>query len=413
MPLFNLPNNTYENTNLNAVGSQYAADFGHDLSLLVQKLTNKAIFDAAPQQFFDLKLLNMKQFIAATSDEFFYKEMGYQREPLTANATATAVTYPTTQTFEITSITDISEDTVIVFPNNQKGTVIDVDSSTNEITVKPYTNSTLPAVAIGDVFGNLSSIEADGAEGFSQYFRASTVERHNFIQLFHKAMRYGEVELFKMQNQGTTSNFLEMERTAMFRQFRTDLSNAFWNQERGEVTLKNNKVAKATGGIYPLMVTAGSPNTSTTTATLADAFEDIVLSTEFGDYGAVRFAFMHPRIHLELSKAYKDTFVRYTPTDVDITRLQLMQIDIGSSKIVAVPYSRFGSTASFPTAFENRIFILDMKNINLRQIWAERSGDTLSRTDGIPKLYKEMWVDANMGVQFNNPLACGWIDVSL
>ena len=49
MALYDQPNETLTNTNLNSLGSQYAADFGHDISLMVQKATNKAIFDAAPQ----------------------------------------------------------------------------------------------------------------------------------------------------------------------------------------------------------------------------------------------------------------------------------------------------------------------------------------------------------------------------
>ena len=121
---------------------------------------------------------------------------------------------------------------------------------------------------------------------------------------------------------------------------------------------------------------------------------------------------MTPRVHLALSKAYKDEKTRYQPND-EVAKLGLNEVDIGSSRIVMVPYQRFADRASFPAAFENRIMVADMKNINLCQLWAERSGETLSRTDGIPKRYKEMWVDANMGVKFNNPLGCGWIDVTL
>lgn len=412
MPLFNLPNATFTNEELNSVGSQYAQDFNHDISILVEKVTNAAIFDAAPQQFFDLKLLNMKQFQQVNSDEFFYQEMGYQREPITATGAAAAVNFPATQTFTVGSLDGVSEDMIVIYPNNDKGTVISINTNTDEITVKPYTNSSLPAVVINDVLSNLSSVEADGTDGFSQYFRATTTERHNFVQLLNKTIRYGEVELFKLQNAAVTSNFLEMERSAMFRQFRTDMSNAFWNGEKGEVTLQNGRIAKATQGVFPAMVGAGSPNATATAATIQDAFEDIVLSSEFGDYGAVRFAFLTPRLHLLLSKAYKDDKTRYTPTDTAITQLQLMQVDIGSSKIVFVPYQRFASPESFPAAFEDRIIILDMKNINLRQMWAERSGDTLARMEGVPKRYKEMFIDANMGVQFNNPLACAFLDVT-
>lgn len=412
MPLYNLPNDSFANVNLNSIGSQYAKDFGKDISLLVEKVTNKAIFDSAPKQFFDLKLLNMKQFTQVNSDEYFYKEMGYQREPLTATAGAAAVTFPATQTFALSSLDNISTDTIICYPNNQKGTVVNINTTTSEITVKPYTNDTLPAVSATNQFQNHSSIEADGADGWAQYFRATTIERHNYIQLFNKVIRYGEVELHKLKNAAVTSNFLEMERSAMMRQFRIDISNAFWNGQQGEVTLKDGGVAKSTGGVFPAMVAAGSPNATANTATLTDAFEDMILASEYGDYGSVRFAFMTPRLHLTLSKAYKDEKTRYAPEDSEVTKLHLNEVDIGSSRIVMVPYQRFADDASFPDAFKNRIIILDMKNINLCQLWAERSGETLSRTDGIPKRYKEMWVDANMGVKFNNPLACAWIDVT-
>mgnify|MGYP003326027227 CR=1 FL=1 len=158
------------------------------------------------------------------------------------------------------------------------------------------------------------------------------------------------------------------------------------------------------------MVDAGSPNTSATSANLKAAFEDMVLSSEYGEYGAVRFAFMSPRTHLALSAQYKDTYVRYSPTDDGVTKLQLKEIDVGSSRIVLVPFARFTDDASFGTAWSSRIMILDMANIHLRNMFGERSGETLSREQGIPKRYKEIWVDANMGVQFNNPLACAYID---
>jgi hypothetical protein len=411
MGLYNLPNDTFNNTNLNSIGSQYAQDYGKDTSLLVQKVTNKAIFDSAPKQFFDLKLLNMKSFDTQVSDEFFYKEMGYQREPVVATGGAAAIVWPATQTFSVSATDNIATDTIIAYPGNKKGTVVAIDTTNNTITVKPYSNDTLPAVVANDEFANISSIEADGAEGWAQYFRASTIERHNFIQLFNKVIKYGEVELHKLKNAAVTSNFLEMERKAMYRQFRIDISNAFWNGQKGEVTLASQEVAKATGGIFPAMVAAGSPNATTSVATLDGAFEDVVLSTEFGDYGDVRFAFATPRVCLALSKIYKDEKTRYAPNDM-IAKLNLDEVNIGSSRIVMVPFKRFEDKASFPASFRDRIVITDMKNINLCQLWGERSGDTLSRVDGIPKRYKEMWVDANMGVKFNNPLGCGWLDVN-
>ena len=228
MALYNEPNIKFDNQNYNSVGSEYAALYGHDISLLVQKLTNRAIFDAAPQQFMDLKLLNMVAAEQVNSDEFFYQEMGYQREPLVATAASATVSWPTTQTISVTSTDNISTNTIISYPNGQKGSVVSVDTSLLTITVSPYNGDTLPAVTADDVLANVSSVDHDGSDGFAQYFRASTIERNNYIQLFNKAIRYSEVELHKLKTLGTTANFLEMERNAMFNQHRIDLSNAFW-----------------------------------------------------------------------------------------------------------------------------------------------------------------------------------------
>jgi hypothetical protein len=411
MSLYNNPDSRFSNQNYNSVGSEYASLYGHDISLLVQKLTNRAIFDAAPQQFMDLKLLNMVAAEQVNSDEFFYQEMGYQREPLVATASSAAVSWPATQTISIASTDNISTNTIISYPNGQKGSVTNVDTTLLQVTVSPYNGDTLPAVSADDVLANVSSVDHDGSDGFAQYFRASTIERNNYIQLFNKAIRYSEVELHKLKNMGTTSNFLEMERTAMFNQHRIDLSNAFWTGQKGEVITANSTPAKTTGGVFSSMLEAGSPNALATTATLVSAFEDMVLSSEYGDYGQARMAFMTPRVHRALSLAYKEELTRYAPND-DIALLNLKEVNLGSSRIVLVPFKRFEDTASFPGSFANRIVILDMKNIKRTQLWGERSGDTLKLEDGVPKRYGDIWVDCNMGVKFHNPLACAWLDIN-
>lgn len=411
MALYNEPNVKFTNQNYNSVGSEYAALYGHDISLLVQKLTNRAIFDAAPQQFMDLKLLNMVAAEQVNSDEFFYQEMGYQREPLVATASSAAVSWPTTQTISVTSTDNISTNTIISYPNGQKGSVVNVDTSLLTVTVSPYNGDTLPAVSADDILANVSSVDHDGSDGFAQYFRASTIERVNYVQLFNKAIRYSEVELHKLKTMGTTSNFLEMERNAMFNQHRIDLSNAFWTGQKGEIITADGTPAKTTGGVFSAMVEAGAPNAVATTSTLVDAFEDIVLSSEYGDYGQARMAFMTPRMHRALSLAYKEELTRYAPND-DIALLNLKEINLGSSRIVLVPFKRFEDKASFPGSFENRIVLLDMKNIKRTQLWGERSGDTLKLEDGVPKRYGDVWVDCNMGVKFHNPLACAYLDVT-
>jgi hypothetical protein len=360
----------------------------------------------------DLKLLNMVPAEQVNSDEFFYQEMGYQREPLVATAASATVSWPTTQTISVASVDNISTNTIISYPNGQKGSVTAVDTSLLTITVSPYNGDTLPAVVLGDVLANVSTVDHDGSEGFAQYFRASTIERNNYIQLFNKAIRYSEVELHKLKNMGTTSNFLEMERNAMFNQHRIDLSNAFWTGQKGEVITQNGTPAKTTGGVFTAMLEAGSPNALATAGTLVDAFEDMILSSEYGEYGAARMAYMTPRIHRMLSLAYKEELTRYAPND-EIALLNLKEVNIGSSRIVLVPYKRFEDAASFPGSFANRICILDMKNIKRTQLWGERSGDTLKLEDGVPKRYGDVWVDCNMGIKFHNPLACAHVDISM
>jgi hypothetical protein len=411
MSLYNDNSTKFSNQNINSVGSEYASLYGHDISLLVQKLTNRAIFDAAPQQFMDLKLLNMVPAEQVNSDEFFYQEMGYQREPLVATAASAAVAWPTTQTISVASVDNISTNTIISYPNGQKGSVTAVDTTNLTVTVSPYNGDTLPAVLADDILANVSSVDYDGSEGFAQYFRASTIERSNYVQLFNKAIRYSEVELHKLKNQGTTSNFLEMEKAAMFNQHRIDISNAFWTGQKGEIITQNGTPAKTTGGVYTSMLEAGAPNALATTATLVDAFEDVVLSSEYGDYGTTRMAFMTPRTHRALSLAYKEELTRYQPND-EISLLNLKEVNLGSSRIVLVPFKRFEDRASFPGSFENKIVILDMKNIKRTQLWGERSGDTLKLEDGVPKRYGDVWVDCNMGVKMHNPLACAWVDIA-
>ena len=159
------------------------------------------------------------------------------------------------------------------------------------------------------------------------------------------------------------------------------------------------------------IVLAGSHCDDEITSTLVDAFEDVILSSEYGDYGTTRMAFMTPRIHRALTLAYKDEHTRYQPND-EIALLNLREVNLGSSRIVLVPFKRFEDRASFPSSYENKIVVLDMKNIKRTQLWGERSGDTLKLEDGVPKRYGDVWVDCNMGVKMHNPLACAYVEVA-
>ena len=408
--LFTPPNVAHSNANLNPLGSQYASQFGHNQSLLVQKVIRKIIFDAAPQQFFDLMLLNMKQSEQVESDEFNYMEMGYGRNPLVTTANVAAAAYPATQTIPVANTDDISVDTIVVYPNNAKGTVTSIVAGVS-VTVTPMTGGSVPAIVNGDVLANHSPVEADSATDIKQYYRTEVIERFNFVQMFVKARRYGKMELYKYMRSGTTSNFLEMDRKRLLQHFRTDLSNAFWNGERGEVTLSNGTKAKTCGGIYPLMLAAGSPAASSPVATLPDAIEDVFLSTMYGDYGQTKFLYGTPRRILDISKAYKSSLTRYSPNDT-VANLGIDMIKIGAGNIVLVPMHRFESTASFPSSWKDKLFLIDHNNITPKHCFGEEMGDTLARTNGgTLNNYVDSWISTTFSIEFNNPLACATIDI--
>lgn len=398
------------NGNLNAPGSQYAQDYGKATSLLVERVVKKVIFDAAPKQFFDLKLLDMQTPEGCGSDEFFYKQMGYQREPLTLTAASSAATYPNTTTITLSTLDHIGTDFIVGSPAGTQGTVVEVLYGSNQIVVKPMNGETFEALAADDVLFLHTTVEADGTDQYANYFRADTTEAHNFIQLFNRAIRYDEMELHKMQNSGN-SNFLDAERRAMFRQFRIDMSNAFWNGKKGEVVTAKGKKAKTMGGVYHTMIEAGSPVVSTPLSSIDLALEQLAIDTEYQDYGAVRFLFGTPEMTLALSKKYKNDKTRYSPND-SIAKLMLDEVNLGSSRIVLVPFSRFKDTSSFPSFWKNQAILLDMENIKMRQAWGQRMGTTTdNRANNGRKRYTETFIDANMSCEFNNPLSCGFLRI--
>jgi hypothetical protein len=399
----------FDNLNLNAIGSMYAdSPYNHDTTDLVQRIMRYAIYDAAPQQYFDLAILNMKTPEQVNSDEYEYLEMGYGRDPITV--VAPGIASPGADTQQVVPVADttmVSKDTIVVYPDGTKGTVIALDA--DHVTVYPLNGGTLPLLNADDLLALLSPLERDASEGFSQYFRMDYTKKYGFVQLLVKAMRFGRVEMFKYQRAGTT-DYLTMNKQRFMQQFRIDLSNIYWNGTQGEATLSDGTLAKTAGGVYPAMVTGGSPSTTTPVATIGEAVEEMALQTEFKSYGATKFLYGTPRYILALSKYYKQDLVRYTPND-QWAKLGLSGVDIGSSRIVFVPIKRFEDTASFPVSWQKRLFLLDQESIVPKQMWGEEYGETLDRQQGVPKTFKDYWVSANFSIAFFNPQGSAFVDI--
>lgn len=414
MGVYSAPNTAFSNENLNALGSNYASLNGKDTNKLIRRITENTLFDASPSQFFDLKMLGMVKTSESPSDEFFYQEQEYQRHPLVVAVAASGVSSPTAQVVTLLNTDYVHLDQIVTYPNNSKGTVTNIDKGANQITVTPLNGQTLPSLGIGEVLANHSPVEADAMDGFTAYFRMQTVERYNYIQLMHIASRFGRVEMKKYQNAGAIQDYLSQHRMAMAQQMRINYSNVLWNGDRAEATLANGQKAKTTGGIFPTMVSAGSPNASTTTSTLRDAFHQVVDQTHYGNYGQTKMCFMDNELVRILSEQYKGTganeLIRYKVDDTNVM-LPLTAINIGSVNAVLVPFKRFSDGASFPASFKNRIFIVDPDNLERKWIIPENSGTIEGREAGNARSYVEEFIEGSMGLKFNNPKSFGYVDV--
>lgn len=409
------PTGRFQNANVNPIGSGYAAQYGHNVNSVLQKVVRQIIYDAAPKQYLDLKLMSLKAPQYAPSDEFFYNEMSFGRDPILADTIGGGgIAAGATQTIPILNRNNVSKDMIIVYPDNTKGTITTVNTAS--IVVTAETGETLPALAAAaagaTVFAYLSPVEADGMSDISNYVRYDTIERSNYVQSVIKAMRFGRMELAKYQNTGVLSNYLEMQKKIMYRQFRISLSNIFWNGHKAEVTLSNGMKAKTAGGVFPTMQEAGSAHSSVTLANSPDALEELALSTEYGEFGDTRFLFAAPRLIHYLSQQYKRDLTRYTPND-EIARLGLTGVNIGSSNIVFCPIKRFEEPSCFPRSWRSRAILTDLESITPKYMFPEEMGDTLNRRNqGTLNNFTDSWISATTSIEFNNPLASGWLDIT-
>jgi len=409
----NASSTIYNDAGLNSLGSLYGANYGQPTTDLIVKDLRKTIFDSAPQGFYDLQILNMQAPVMHNNTEFAWNEKGYGRDPVVSTASVTGGTNQITISVTAASLGVVTTDTLVQFPNGQKGNITSINTSLSQITITMLTGTLAPNVAVNDIINNFSSIEADGASSYSQNFRAITIERTNFIQMFVKGMQFGDAELEKWKRNGTT-DYLDINRREFMRQFRIDISNAYWAGTLGQAVLANGTPAKTCDGVLSMMQKAGSPVATTTIANVGAALEAIALNTEYGEYGEVKYAFMTPTMKNNLAKYYKYPLIRYNVSSGNdggtTAPLVLDTVDIGSTRIVLVPFKRFEDTASFPVSWQNQILLLDQKNIIPAYFMAESMIQTPNRRTGINlNTFTNFVMSADFSIEFNNPLACGLV----
>lgn len=405
----------FTNAGLNPYPSLYATTYGQSQTDLVKEDMRSTIFDSAPQQFYDLKIMNINASERKNMDEFSWTEKGYGRDALQALSAVAGGGSQITIPISLSAMSTITIDTIVGFPNGQKGNLIAKNNNTNTITVQMQTGMTAPSVSNGDIINNFSSIEPDAVNNYSQNFRAITVKRYNFIQNFVKGMRFGDKELEKYIRSGTT-DYLDINRREFIRQFRIDISNVYWAGVMGQVNMSYGTPAKTADGLYSLMTKSSSPQSTTTLANVGSGLEAIALDTEFGETGEVKFCYMTPTMKNYIAKYYKYSLLRYNLNTGDTTAtaggstaaLSLDCVDIGSTRMVLVPFKRLEDTASFPISWQRMVFVIDQKNIIPVNFSDEHMTQTPNRKTGLNlKTYTNYVMDADFSIIFNNPLSSG------
>ena len=414
----------FGNQNTNSQGANYPNDsaYSPEELNLIQKEIRYKIFDAAPAQFDALKLIFSKEVKEKNLDEFEYLEKTFGRSPMeaiagtqTSAAAAATPAVPGTfvsHTFNVSSasLLSIAVSDVITYPGGQEGVIADITG--NIVTVRSRTNAGLPGIVVGNVFAIRSTIYADGQTGFDHYSRMDVVTRYNYIQLFLRAQRWGEMERQKYINAGTT-DYMDLDKKEKLKQIRIDMFVSCFNGFRGEYTLSGARVAKSMGGIYPTMVAAGSANANPTLGGLAAAFENLAFNTNFKAEGATRYIYgTHAVLH-ELSKTYKLSSVRLQTGEKKVN-LDLNQIELGGSKYVLVPCELFREPSCFPATWARKLLVLDQDTINpvkMKGLPLLQMNQTDDVTKGTREFFTDWSVRGQMSLEFDNPIGSFWIDV--
>jgi len=414
--IYTPPSSQFSNANLNALSSPYASAYGYATTSLISRYLEAKIWDAAPQQYFeDLYILNQVAAEQVPSDEYTWQEAPYGRDSIVVTAANAGGGASMTITVTPASTGVVAVDTVVTFPNNSKGIVASINTALNQITINSMTGATLPAVAVNDTIANATPLEADGASVVMQGFRQNTIERVNFTMMLSKMIQYGKMEMFKYEKSGTT-DYLDFNFNAAMLQYRTDISNNYWNGSLGQFTLNSGLPAKTTQGVFPSMQAAGSLVTNTTIANIGAALETAALASEYNPWGDTRFFYATPTVLLQISEYYKNNTngngIRYDAYDM-FANQYFESIRLGSSRIMFVPMKRFESTASFPAFWANMGLLLDQRSIFPVYSLPNEVTWTLDRSSGANlNLFKSIIFSGTFGIKFKNPLGSAILTIS-
>jgi len=415
----------FTNASVNAPGSNYTGTpWSQASTKLIAAAIQYEIFDAVPKQYLAMKALMQRPMLEYKNEEYSFFERTFGRTAITEFAGAAGggatETVTLTGTFSTIDEVPVVVNDVLTLATGEAVMVTAVSYSavanSTTLTVASQTGSTVPAIAAASVISIQAPIVADGMNYIPHYDRMTTTERWNFIQLFRRANRWSRLELQGYMNNGTT-NYVDKNKQEKIDQLRVDMFVSMFNGTRGEFTwtapTSGTYQAKAMGGLYPTMVAAGSQNATTPIAGLPAAFEQLSFATNYQAEGGVRFIYATDEMLYELSKLWKEDGVRYTPND-KIGDLNLDEYKLGTMRFIPIPCELFRENSAFPEAWQNRLIVVDPNSINpvkMQGIPHVEMGLTDNMQRGSYNDYTDFWVQANLGMQFNNPLAGFYINI--
>jgi hypothetical protein len=162
------------------------------------------------------------------------------------------------------------------------------------------------------------------------------------------------------------------------------------------------------------MTAAGSMRGTPSTASLRSDFETLAFKTNYKKAGGTRFLFGTDEMLYEVSKAYKDSLIRYAPND-SIAQMNLDQFKFGTMKFVPVPCELFKERSAFPASWQRKILVLDLESIQpvtMQGLPMMDMGSTLDRGErGSREMFQDFYAEANLSLQMNNPLASFSLDI--
>lgn len=367
---------------LNAPGTLYpsvaptAADV-RITSLLEEQIYNK-IFNTVPKTYsaaLEVLMFDQAPEWNLGTDEASWYEMPDNRMPITVDdgasadgAELTAAQTPAAGAFATANIPVSAADFARVgfnrrlhFRSGGWATIVGKTAgSPNTVQVSSLSGLTLPAIVQGDVITVGAEVRADGERRIVNSMRAEALKRTNFITTIMNAVEYGYKERLKLANAGTT-DFLERERAEVIRNTVFDAVVECWNGNKNAQVQDNGKYAKGTDGVKTQMLNGGVIPVTTSIANMVATHEALSFSTN--KQSGVVYNIAPEFLLYEISKAYKESQVRYTP-DSRVADLNLNSIKIGTRQHVLVPAEIFADDAYFP-GWGGHYFMIDKSSVKM------------------------------------------------